>query len=119
MDIPMEWIDKLFGCMEEFYGHRWERNFKTAREKDFYKTIWQHGLVGLSYEQIKSALLWCKRASVNPQAIPPHVMEFFRCALGKSAVNIDYQATKENERGDPVIARKAINEIRSALKQTI
>jgi len=80
--IPKDWVDKIFSCMSQFYSSRWDRNFDESGRESFFKTIWQSGLTGLTYDQIIYALKLFKKDSENPRAIPPHVMEFFRYAKG-------------------------------------
>lgn len=79
--IPDEWIDRLFGCMHEFYGDRWTKLYKNAYQISLYKTIWKNGLHGLSYDQIKGALRYYRRLShYNKQFLPPLVTEFYHYA---------------------------------------
>ncbi len=111
---PMEWIDKLFICMEQFYGTRWTKQFNKITPEDLFKTIWQTGLQGLTYEQIKRALVYLKRAAESNYSLPPHHLEFFRYAKGTEKPHIDYGANIG--RGDPEIARRAMDEIRGKLR---
>src|SRR5260221_10623041 len=78
--IPMDWIDKLFNCMAQFYGERWTKPIEKPHMQDFYKTIWQNGLSGLTYEQIKAQLIKCKKHADSINEIPPTVMEFYQYA---------------------------------------
>lgn len=112
--IPKEWVDKLFNCMAEFYGERWTRYFGKPHLESFYKAIWQSGLVGLSYEQIKHALVLCKRSALHPSIKPPHVMEFFRFAKGYEMPLIEYER-KGEPTADPIVQRQAMDEIRQKL----
>lgn len=81
--IPQEWVDKIFGCMKLFYGERWDRLFDKPHRETLFKTIWQNGLAGLTYDQVKFALKLCRKDALHPRAFPPHVMEFFRYAKGE------------------------------------
>jgi|SRR6478736_10320591 len=78
--IPTEWVDKLFTCMAQFYGERWTLPLKQPRVEDFYKTVWKGGLTGLTYDEIKTQLLRCKKDAEHPAARPPTVMDFFHYA---------------------------------------
>jgi len=78
--IPMDWIDKLFNCMAQFYGERWTEPLKNPRVEDFYKTVWKGGLTGLTYDEIKIQLLRCKKDAEYLSARPPTVMDFFHYA---------------------------------------
>lgn len=78
--IPMEWVDKLFTCMAQFYGERWTKPLAKPTTEDFYKTIWKGGLTGLSYDEIKTQLLRCKKDAEHASARPPTVMDFFHYA---------------------------------------
>jgi hypothetical protein len=80
--IPNEWIDKLFVCMHQFYGDRWDKQFDKKNLDKFYKTMWKNGLHGLNYDQIKEQLKKCKKHSEHPTTIPPIVTEFYRWAKG-------------------------------------
>lgn len=92
--IPTEWVDRIFNCMTEFYGKRWEKNFTTTYSEDFLKTIWWNGLTGLTYDQIKGALILCKRAAQELYNNPPNVIEFYLYAKGTNRPYIDYQPKK-------------------------
>ena len=109
--IPDDWIDKLFNCMQEFYGERWTRYFSKVHPESLYKTIWKNGLVGLTYKQIKSALIKCKYHARDTNDSPPHVMEFFRYAIGGEQPFIDYSPAKQAH-GSPEVARKYLDDIR-------
>jgi hypothetical protein len=78
--IPMDWIDKLFVCMAQFYGERWTKPIAQPHMQDFYKTIWQSGLSGLTYEQIKAQLIKCKKHAEDINSRPISVMEFYQHA---------------------------------------
>lgn len=80
-EIPQEWIDKLFNCMESFYGEKWTIGLNEPYKIARYKTIWRSGLRGLTYDEIKQELVRQKHiASEIPMALPPHVLEFYRYA---------------------------------------
>lgn len=70
----MEWVEKLFNCMEMFYGERWKS------KSDLAKTVWQSALQGLSYDEIRNALVIYKRESRNKRYQPPDVFQFFKRA---------------------------------------
>lgn len=97
--IPEEWIDKLFICMEEFYGERWAKWLESNYALEMYKTIWKNGLCGLNYEQIKKQLQRCKRYAKDPKTLPPHVMEFFREAKVEyeQEIEVKHEIKKANE----------------------
>lgn len=78
--IPDDWIERLFGLMEEFYGVRWTRQFKTSHSVSLFKTIWKSGLHGLNYDQIKGALYHYRRESKKISSLPPIVTEFYQYA---------------------------------------
>lgn len=114
MDKPdMEWIDKLFNCMQEFYGERWTRQFNKTMPDSLYKTVWQSALQGCDYNEIRGALVLLKQAAKNPSSIPPHQLEFYRFAKNQCHPVIINKPKQEN--CDPAVARRAIDEIRSKL----
>jgi hypothetical protein len=80
--IPDEWIDKLFTCMQEFYGNRWESVFIRKNDQKFYKTMWKNGLAGLEYDQIKDALRLYKQYAKDEHAKAPRVTDFYQTAKG-------------------------------------
>lgn len=109
--IPQDWIDKLFNCMSEFYGERWNASFNKPHMENFYKTMWKNGLTGLNYEQIKYQLQRCKRHSQDPFVQPPLVTEFFKFAKEAGEPYINYHP-KAGKRGDPNVAREHLDKIR-------
>lgn len=112
--IPAEWIDKLFNCMEEFYGDRWKNSFNKPHMESFYKTMWKNGLMGLTYDQIKYELQRCKRHAQNPFAQPPIVTEFFQYAKHAGEPQINYHPDA-GKRGNPDIARDHLAKVREKL----
>ena len=78
--IPDEWVHKLFACMSEFYGDRWDRLFTGGSRLQLAQAIWKSGLVGLTYMQIKQELLNQKKRAARFKFHPPTVMEFFHLA---------------------------------------
>ena len=115
--IPMEWIDKLFTCMAQFYGERWTKPLEKAHMMDFHKTIWQSGLSGLNYEQIKAQLIRYKRHAQDTNAIPPVVMDFYHCA--KEHIDPRNNANPDVRKvGHSEISRHHMDEIRNKLNMT-
>ena len=114
---PMEWIDNLFTCMGQFYGERWTKQFDRWMPEALIKTQWQSALQGLTYDEIKHTLVLLKRAAQANSATPPHFLEFYRYAKGAATPHIDYEANLR--RGDPEIARRALDEINSKLRGSV
>lgn len=116
--IPMDWIDKLFNCMKQFYGDRWTKPIEKPHMESFYKTIWQGGLSGLNYEQIKWQLVRCKRHAEDPSAIPLQVVDFYRFAKEKiepiGGLHTDVNKMRNNE-----IAKQHMADIKQKLNMTI
>ena len=115
MAIPMEWVEKLFNCMSQFYGDRWDKYFVKPDVKEMAKIVWKNGLSGLTYDQIKFALLLCKRAALNKSEKAPHVIEFFHYAKGVNQPFINYHPKVNEKKCDPEIARKNLYEIKKKL----
>lgn len=108
--IPMEWIDKLFTCMGEFYEKRW-----SAKE-GYAKTVWKSALQGLTYDEIRGALVLFKQAAKNPISMPPHQLEFYHVAKGRKQPDIYNQPSDaKNGSANPDIARMHLAEIRAKL----
>lgn len=113
--LPMEYIDKLFDCMELFYQDRWTKQFDSFYPKDMAKVIWQSALCGCTYDEIKRALVLLKQAARNPCELSPHYMEFYRYAKGTAVPRIQHQRPQVL-RGDPAIAKQALDDINSKLR---
>lgn len=109
MPIPMDWIDKLFLCMEQFYGERWSNQFWMLKQ-DFAKKMWKSGLEGLNYDEIKATLQILRRHAQDPNNKPPHQMEFFKYAKGQAHPRIDYYEAKPKSSAE--VAEKTLKEIR-------
>lgn len=108
--LPMEWVDKLFMCMNSFYGARWSDQFKD--NENLVKALWQSGLTGLSYDEIKETLLYYKWIAAKfPSEKPPHQMEFFRSARSTKS----FIEPKKSEKGDPAVAREYLQGIKQKL----
>src|ERR1700676_3233817 len=108
--IPMDWIDKLFNCMTQFYGERWTKPIEKAHMESFYKTIWQNGLSGLTYEQIKAQLVKCKKHAEDNSAMPLTVMEFYQYAKNLTELRVNTNAMK-----DSMVAQHHMAEIKQKL----
>jgi hypothetical protein len=116
MEKPdIEWIDKLFHCMTEFYGSRWTRQFDSGMPENLVKATWQSALHGCTYEQIRSALILLKKAAKHESSLPPHQLEFYRYAKGFSLPVILDVPEKQNFDRD--IARRALDEIKYKLSR--
>lgn len=115
--VPMEWIDKLFKCMEEFYGARWTQQFSKGSDENLHKTLWQSALYGCTYDEIRGALVYLKRAAESPGALPPIHMEFWRYAKGKSKPWIDYgQSKRSYSNASNEVATRTLEEINRKLR---
>lgn len=114
--IPMEWVDKLFLCLKEFYGEKF--SFKDEKTESLAKVVWQSALVGLSYDEIKRALIFCKwQAKHRPSITPPHQMEFFRYA--KEVQQFEAKSPQKEERCDPEVAKAHLAQIRQSLNPKV
>jgi hypothetical protein len=114
MEKPdMDVIDKLFNCLHEFYGNRWTSQFRDGTEP-LHKTMWQSALYGCTYEQIRGVLVYLKRAAQNPNAKPPHQLEFYRYISANKTPDIDYKEPPKSSSKEA--ARKALDEINSKLR---
>lgn len=111
--IDMEWIDKLFSCMEQFFGNRWTKRYDQFYPISLAKTLWQSALHGYSHEDIRRALVLLKQVAKNPAKSAPLHLEFYQYvdAGRRAAAEIE----KKTTRGDPEIARKAIDDIKKRL----
>lgn len=80
--IPEDSIDRLFDCMHSFYGERWSGQFRHPYSLHHSKVTWRDGLLGLSRDEILTALKRCKRIAIDRREKPPGVVEFFHYAKG-------------------------------------
>jgi len=118
MDKPdMQMIDKLFHCLHQFFGIRWSKQFDRWYTIPMAKVIWQTALTGLSYDDIKRALVSLQQSARSDAAKAPSHMEFFTFArqLAKGATDAEITRVTQ-QRGDPAIARAALDSIKSSLR---
>jgi hypothetical protein len=114
---PMEWVDKLFNCMELFYGKRWLSQFREKTPIRFYKQMWQSALTGLNYDEIRNTLVLLKRIAQNPASLPPNQLDFFFYARGIKKPYVKARdCTIIEARCDPDITRRALDEINATLR---
>lgn len=73
----MEWINRLFYCMTEFYGDKWISKFTKDFPIDLLKIIWQSAMTGLTEEEIRNSLRWYKKEALIGNKGPPNQIEFF------------------------------------------
>jgi hypothetical protein len=111
--IPDDWIDKLFVCMQEFYGQRWEALFHRKNDQNFYKTMWKNGLAGLEYDQIKDALKLYKQYAKDEHSKAPYVTDFYQTAKG--FVKPVYKSHNNDHIYSSEIRENAMREIREKL----
>jgi hypothetical protein len=83
-NLPTDWIDKIFNCMEKFYGEKWSNLFVKKFSLEFEKKIWFNGLNRLSYEQIKHGFVICKKKSLIKDSTPPSVIKFYYLCINKT-----------------------------------
>lgn len=112
---PMEWIDKIFNCMFQFYGEKWSKFFSHKDYDSLAKTTWQSALQGLTYEEIRRALVFHKRRTQYHGILPPSHLQFFWDAKNTESRNIHEFKRKVENKSDPTIARREISSIRSKL----
>jgi len=111
----METIDKLFNALASFYGSRWITQFDRWMTESMYKNLWQSALTGCTYDEMRIALVLLKQAARHPSALPPSHLEFYRYAKGTAQPAL-YRAPVVVGRGDPAVARRALDEINAKLR---
>lgn len=112
--IPMEWVDKIFNCLNQFYGAKWVIQFDKFYPESLAKTAWQAALQGATYDEIRYALVLLKQNSTLKESTIPNYLEFYRYAKRLSYPKL--QDKIEPIKGDPEIAKRSLDEIRSKLK---
>jgi hypothetical protein len=110
---PMEWIDKLFSCMAEFYGDRWTRNF-SEKSEFINKAMWQSALFGCTHDEIRNVLVYLKRQAKNPASIPPHALEFWKYTKSNLDTVVEYRPAPTG--GSTEVARRALDEINAKIR---
>ena len=81
-DLPKNWVDKIFDCLSQFYGDRWNNQFHIPDQIDLYKIMWKNGLDGLSYDQLRHGLAVSKKYSSYSYSKPPNVVKFYHFCVG-------------------------------------
>lgn len=79
--IPIEWIEKIFAIMEDWFNTKWTDMFDHPGRKVVAMTIWQNGLAGLTHDEIRQGLKLVKGLANNNQW-PPTVIEFYHYCKG-------------------------------------
>lgn len=114
--IPMEWVDKLFNCMEMFYGETWRKLYPPKNDVSVYKTVWQTILSGLTHAQIKYALVFYKNRAKHYSSKPPHAMEFYKVAKeSNGVVSLLPKINDSFKKGSPEIRKKYMDDINKTL----
>jgi hypothetical protein len=80
-DLPKDWLDRIFDLMSEFFGDRWDDQFKDKYMINLHKMLWFNSLYGLSYDKIKHALKVCRELSKNKNSKPPNHIKFYHYAI--------------------------------------
>ncbi len=113
--VEMEWVEKIFDYMNNFFKEAWDKNFKTARDLDIAKQIWQTGLTGLNKEEIKKGLAIARGMATN-KLPPPNVIEFYHFCKG---IRLPSKPKKEeNFPRDSVLAKRSLDLMRNRVKGT-
>lgn len=110
----MEWVDKIFNCLHQFYGSKWLDHFDKFYPENLAKTAWQAALQGLTYDEIRYALVLLKQNSQLKESTIPNYLEFYRYAKRLSYPKLHDKV--EPIRGNPELAKRSLDEIRSKLK---
>jgi len=112
---PLEWIDKLFNCMTEFFGTRWSKQFSRGLPEDLFKTVWQSALTGLTYDEIRSALVILKRRAQYDGIQPPNHVQFFKYAKNQAKTKVSDIKRNHGKRYNHEVSARAISQIRAEL----
>jgi len=74
-------IERLFNCLELFYGDRFKRIYRKSSIERYYKAIWSSAMQGVTDEEIMPVLRNLKvQAERYPYMPPPDHFEFHRLA---------------------------------------
>lgn len=110
--VPMNWIDRIFDIMSELYKEKWDNWQGAEKTKSMYKTIWSHGLHGLTPDEIKNAILILRNAHYIKA--PPLATEFFDYAKGKQ--KLEFRPYEPPLKINTELARRSIDQIKSMLR---
>jgi hypothetical protein len=77
--MTLDWVEKIFGILEDWFGDKWTEVFSPPGRKSIAIIIWQNGLAGLTYDEVRNALRKCKELAKYNQ-IPPTNIEFWHYA---------------------------------------
>lgn len=108
--IPDSWIDRLFERLELIYKDRWIKIYSKPSDQPMFKTWWKTALSGLSANEIKTALTLCECFSYGS---PPTPIEFFHYSKRLRHPPVVKQEDINRTRGNPDVARKYLDEIKS------
>ena len=81
--MSVEWVEKIFTILESWFGDKWTDGFSPPGRKSIAMTIWQNGLGGLTYDEVRLGLKKCKQLAQSNQ-LPPSNVEFWHYAKGLS-----------------------------------
>lgn len=109
---PREWIDKVFTCLSMFYVKRFTGKFDRWCTQDMAKSVWQSALTGLSYEQIRNALVYFRQKAQSPYNDPPDHLEFFHVAKTRPTV-----LSRRAEQDDAERRERASGHVQAILAQ--
>lgn len=117
--IGLDVIDRLFTCMQQFFGSRWDIIFRGDSNKQLVRTIWQTSLQGLTEDQIRTALKLVKANLAQfPNSYPPTPMEFYRIAR-PVLKKLPEPPVIGGPSNDSEIAKKFLNDMRQKLSRKI
>lgn len=110
--VTVEWVDKVFDYMAQFFGDEWNNLFSDTRRLDMAKQVWQNGLAGLYKDEVKKGLAICRVMARN-KTLPPNIMDFYLYSKGiKMPPPKEETPTIRNS----VVAKASIDSMRRQLK---
>ena len=83
VEIPKEWIDRLFVRLWAWYGKMIEE--KWGADTELAKSVWQQDLAGLTMQQLKLGMERCR----DNCKFPPNLPEFRALCLGSTKIDAE------------------------------
>jgi hypothetical protein len=78
--VPEPWIDALFARFKRIWAEKWTDHVQASGGPADLAQEWREGLAGMSGDQIKTAIEYCR----EKHAWPPSIAEFRAAASGGS-----------------------------------
>ena len=100
--LPSDWIDRLFGRLEEFYGARFADMWQGLEDPDHpgeglrrIKATWGRSLALVTAEQLRDALELCSKRNQFPPTLPEFMQMCQASRRNGAGPRIEHQPVKD------------------------